>query len=437
MKAKTMYEMVEELDAGQGPVKLLFLTNPQADSICSSSLTLRKMLEALEIDSPKLVINLINSPGLRASLTAWSESEYNTVNLAGRIYDTPPFLNLDEEQMCLARLDQFMQDILLPLAASTHALILTSAVTAECALSNSLSRSYKLQRAKWGAKPPFVILSVVEDLPRLYLNPDPEAYWRSLRRRSKAWKARDKAILETVHCYGYVGVFPETTQFPNYDLDKDAKAFLIVDQLTTSQQGFDSGPANTLRVEVLRFLVSTLPSLAVKTCSTNKAEQGNTSGYQICLDQANSGTKVLLLDVRKRGHMLVEDGGTVEDEERYEVVESPTTSPVTHANLKKRTFRNPTIQPSRSVATHVTTRAQSPGLFKSCFQGAGGNLKKEFLEEPQGTKIRGAIRMFSYIASGEIMQPYVSLFAAHRVWISSWAGPGRHVHVYLFGFWHF
>ena len=431
MKAKTMYEMVEELDAGQGPVKLLFLTNPQADSICSSSLTLRKMLEALEIDSPKLVINLINSPGLRASLTAWSESEYNTVNLAGRIYDTPPFLNLDEEQMCLARLDQFMQDILLPLAASTHALILTSAVTAECALSNSLSRSYKLQRAKWGAKPPFVILSVVEDLPRLYLNPDPEAYWRSLRRRSKAWKARDKAILETVHCYGYVGVFPETTQFPNYDLDKDAKAFLIVDQLTTSQQGFDSGPANTLRVEVLRFLVSTLPSLAVKTCSTNKAEQGNTSGYQICLDQANSGTKVLLLDVRKRGHMLVED------EERYEVVESPTTSPVTHANLKKRTFRNPTIQPSRSVATHVTTRAQSPGLFKSCFQGAGGNLKKEFLEEPQGTKIRGAIRMFSYIASGEIMQPYVSLFAAHRVWISSWAGPGRHVHVYLFGFWHF
>lgn len=357
MKAKTMYEMVEEIDAGQGPVKLLFLTNPQADSICSSSLTLRKMLEALEIDSPKLVINFICSPGLRASL------QLNYDAAKSDPVTPPPFLNLDEEQMCLARLDQFMQDMLLPLAASTHALILTSAETAACALSSALSRSYKLQRAKWGAKPPFVILSVAEDLPRLYLNPNQEAYWRSLRRRSKAWKARDKAILETVHSYGFLGNFPETSQFPNYDLDKDARAFLIVDQLTTSQQGFDSGPASTLRVEVLRFLVSTLPSLAVKTGRANKAEQGNTSGYQICLDQANSGTKVLLLDVRKRGHMLAEDEGTVEDKEGHEVIECHTTSPVTHANFKKQTFRHPTTQPSRSVTTHVTTRAQCPGLF--------------------------------------------------------------------------
>ena len=354
MKAKTMYEMVEELDAGQGPVKLLFLTNPQADSICSSSLTLRKMLEALEIDSPKLVINLICSPGLRASL----ETNHNA---ATSDTITPPFLNLDEEQMCLARLDQFMQDIILPLAASTHALILTSAETAVCALSNALSKSYKLQRAKWGAKPPFVILSVAEDLPRLYLNPDPEAYWRSLRRRSKSWKARDKAILETVHNYGYLGDFPETSQYSKYDLDKDANAFLVVDQLTTSQQGFDAGPANTLRVEVLRFLVSTLPSLAVKTCHANKNEEGNTSGYQICLDQANSGTKVLLLDMRKRGHMLAEDDGKVEDEKDREVIECHTTSPVTHANFKKWKFRNPKGQPSRSDTTHVTTRAQCPG----------------------------------------------------------------------------
>lgn len=359
MKAKTMYEMVEELDAGQGPVKLLFLTNPQADSICSSSLTLRKMLEALEIDSPKLVINLICSTGLRAFLNVYAEPYYNTVNTAGEIYDTPPFLNLDEEQMCFARLDQFMQDVLLPLAASTNALILTNAVPAECALSNSLSRSFKLQRAKWGAKPPFVILSVAEDLPTLYLNPNPEAYWRRLRRRSKAWTARDKAILETVHACGLGGGFP----YPNIDLDKDAKAFLIVDQLTASQQGFDGGPANTLRVEVLRFLVSTLPSLAVKTCHANKNEQDNTSGYQVCLDQANAGTKVLLLDVRKRGHMLAEDDGKVEDDE---IIECHTTSPVTLAKFKKQIFRNTTRQPTRSVTTHVTTRARCPGHHVCC-----------------------------------------------------------------------
>lgn len=64
-------------------------------------------------------------------------------------------------------------------------------------------------------------------------------------------------------------------------------------------------------------------------------------------------------------------------------------------------------------------------FFKSWFQGAGGHLKKtEFLEEPKGTTIPVAIRMHSDIASGEIMQPYVSFFAAHFSLdpFSSWSG---------------
>lgn len=334
MKAKTMYEMVEELDTGQSTVKMLFLTNPQADSICSSSYTLRKMLEALEIDSPKLVINLISSKGLRRSLGICSESFYKHLTFAGLVHNQPPFLNLDEEQMCLAKLDKFMVDVLLPLAASTQALLMVNGIAGECALSDALSRSYRMQKTKWGPKPPFVILSVTDDLPWLYLNNNPDAYWKILRRRSKAWRSRDKVILETVHTYGTFGCKPDDGHdFTGYDLDRDATTFLIVDQVDSNQRGFDSNPTNALNVEIMRFLANTVPSLALKTCWANKSNKSNTTGYQVCLDQANSGTKLLIMDVRRRAPLVAPISPSLPSERfasRFvSVGPQPTTSPVT------------------------------------------------------------------------------------------------------------
>ena len=230
MKAKTMYEMVEEIDVGHGPVKLLFLTNSQADSICSGVVTMKKMLEALEIDSPKLVINLIGSRGLRASLNLWPERKYGSESFAAMKHNAPPFLSLEQEQLASAKLDQFMMEVLLPLAASTQALILANAVPGDCALASSLTRSYRLQRAKWGNKPPFVILSVADNLPLLYMNRTSDAYWKALRRASKAWSGRDKAIQQAVENHGYLGIEAHE-ECPSLDLDKDARTFLLVDQV--------------------------------------------------------------------------------------------------------------------------------------------------------------------------------------------------------------
>eukprot|EP00438_Fugacium_kawagutii_P013932 Skav215208 [mRNA] locus=scaffold130:77506:102835:- [translate_table: standard] len=232
--------------------------------------------------------------------------------------------------MCLAKLDKFMVDILLPLAASTQALLLVNAVSGECGLSESLSRAYRMEKAKWGTKPPFVILSVTDDLPMLYLNHDPDAYWKLLRRQSKAWRSRDKVILETVHAYGTFGHKPDPeNDFRNYDLDRDATTLLIVDQVDSNHRGFDSNPTNQLNVEIMRFLASTVPSLALKSCWANKSKDNNTSGYQVCLDQANSGTKLLLLDIRKRSPI---DGDKVaaEDWQREDVVELVSIMAVTH-----------------------------------------------------------------------------------------------------------
>ena len=57
----------------------------------------------------------------RRSLGICSESFYKHISFAGLVHNQPPFLSLDEEQMCLAKLDKFMVDVLLPLAASTQA----------------------------------------------------------------------------------------------------------------------------------------------------------------------------------------------------------------------------------------------------------------------------------------------------------------------------
>lgn len=101
---------MEDFDLGQGTVKLLFLTNSQADSISSSFQTLHKMLEALEIHTPKLVINLLSSWGLRESLNLFPASKYNLRMNPGLFFNQPPFLSDDEEQEAMEKLDMFMSD---------------------------------------------------------------------------------------------------------------------------------------------------------------------------------------------------------------------------------------------------------------------------------------------------------------------------------------
>lgn len=65
VKATTMYRMVEDLDDGQG--KLLLLSNSQADLISRSPVLLERMMHALGVPKPSLVINLMKSWGFRSS----------------------------------------------------------------------------------------------------------------------------------------------------------------------------------------------------------------------------------------------------------------------------------------------------------------------------------------------------------------------------------
>ena len=57
------------------------------------------MLEALDIESPKLVINLLPSPGLGSSLNICTKSYYDHEEYAALLYNRPPFLNDEDEQI--------------------------------------------------------------------------------------------------------------------------------------------------------------------------------------------------------------------------------------------------------------------------------------------------------------------------------------------------
>mgnify|MGYP004107660681 CR=1 FL=1 len=54
------------------------------------------------------------------------------------------------------RLDSFMLDVLIPLAAQTNAIVLCEAIGSECALTAAFTRVVSMKAAKWKPKVPLV-----------------------------------------------------------------------------------------------------------------------------------------------------------------------------------------------------------------------------------------------------------------------------------------
>jgi len=94
IKARTMYEMVEEIELPGGPCKLLFLTNVQAALIAQTDENLQKMLDALEVPKPQLIINLLLSQGFSGNTTTYEGSVAEDAVVNNRA----PFLTPQEER---------------------------------------------------------------------------------------------------------------------------------------------------------------------------------------------------------------------------------------------------------------------------------------------------------------------------------------------------
>eukprot|EP00966_Prymnesium_polylepis_P205744 4767427-Prymnesium_polylepis.1 len=225
IKARTMFNMVEDLDdSGR---KLLFLSSQQADLLASSQEGIQKMLDALDTGKPQLVINLLHSPIVAQHTSASAFAATQDKHTPGWVFKRPPFLTVDEFEAAEDKLDLFMADVLIPLAAQTNAIILTDAFSNYSALSASLTRMYSVQKAKWGARAPFTILSTSCLVNCLYQNIDPEAKWRGIRKQSKTWRSRDRKLMSIAQRqYGKDG---ELSGSYFADLDPNAMMFLLVD----------------------------------------------------------------------------------------------------------------------------------------------------------------------------------------------------------------
>ena len=237
IKARTMYQMVEEIDGGSfGKRRIIFLTNAQAELIATqeNAIGIKRLLQALEIPPPKLVINIISSWGFSefsGQCPSWQGGGAKDWNL-GMSHNRSPFVTMDEERKARERIDAFLLDVLIPLAAKTNAVILCEAVKQvsprpprvlclqpaaapdpnladaryscssvvkfaltilfrwqACVLAASLRRCVSVVRAQWNGKLPFTILSVTSETACFYCNTNMDAEWRRVRRACRSASA--------------------------------------------------------------------------------------------------------------------------------------------------------------------------------------------------------------------------------------------------------
>ena len=128
IKAHTMHKMVTDIYDGGDVVRVLFLTRKQAELVSGDTVAIERMLtQGFDVPDPKLVINLLASRDEPARFAT--------------------LINLRRELI-----DQYMTDVILPLAEENAAVIICSAEAKSCCLSESLTRVLRLHRARWPSR---------------------------------------------------------------------------------------------------------------------------------------------------------------------------------------------------------------------------------------------------------------------------------------------
>jgi hypothetical protein len=152
----------------------------------------------------------------------------------------------------------------------------------------------------------------------LYQNPDELAVWRGIRKASRAWRQRDRKILELVWAK-YENEVPEI----KCDLDPNAMIYLLVDTIHPKREHLDHrGPFNKLMNELVRHLATTLPSLTIKTGNSDKPSLEKSGAFEtslaVAMESMLSGSPLLFLDVRERPIIQAADRETLINQAKAE-----------------------------------------------------------------------------------------------------------------------
>jgi len=312
MKALAGHEMVQVIAGEQDnrPVKIIYMTNKQAMAIAKNGNSMDLMIDALCVGGkkkPSLIIDLVHSWGFKESTTLMDKDVFlNKFSkfCAGIQHETAPFKHFEDELRTLAKLDHFMEKIIIPLAERTSAIIIYNAVPRDCALSESLTKMVELKSSKWNGDPPFSAIGALGSVDVLYRNPDLEdATWRKIMKSCKNWKTRDEKVLAK-HFEGKQG----GTDKRNHDLHWKTKRMIIVEGLDINSGKItkNRAPFSYLMTTLMRHIGNGVPSLAIKTGATvrtrdNDSPRGiDTMSLQMLTERINTGAKVLCIDIRER-----------------------------------------------------------------------------------------------------------------------------------------
>ena len=228
----------------------------------------------------------------------------------------PPFLCDDEERLAEERLDDFMANIIIPLAARTKAIVIVDAFPSSCILSRSLMRIVAAHRSRWGGVLPFWIFAMTSAMFNMYQNPDPKARWRFARQHCRAWRHLDPIILQAMtHKCGQPQETEDGTLIYNgnhvtkHDLPHEASVLILGDNIDSNEPTgeFSSGQSfESFRITLRQFLSTKLPCVAIQTGSiVNKIKsKRNPAGVFTEFDESLalviSGMPLVYVDMRKR-----------------------------------------------------------------------------------------------------------------------------------------
>lgn len=239
-----------------------------------------------------------------------------------------------EYKVASERLDRFIGDHIIPLAAKTNAVIIGDM---DCMLMKSMTRMTALRRARWHGPVPFTVISTTLSLAGFYRQTDPKAHWRNVRAASKCWRQYEKKgnFVEKVNedmiskyekyenAYNQAAngadsdesgrtvgeerqplmTFDEFHQDSCKDISTESTNLILVDMFKGGDlRGAGKGPYNRLTSQILAHLASTLPSLALKVGKSAFNPISNTSvtGLNTSVNTVQSGTPLILLDTRSR-----------------------------------------------------------------------------------------------------------------------------------------
>ena len=235
-----------------------YLTNKQARAFDYSSMD--RMLQAMEVPPPRLVINLsLNSfvatrktaaMGCNVPFSKETKGRTSTV-ITHHIHaevDISDLLQTDR------RLGIFFEECLLPVAIATQALVIIH--TDNDVLSQAFTKVCSKYAKSMGGSLPFAVLSFIPAnwVYGCSITEGTVAY--AMSRESKRWRA-NKPKFESV-------MPNEFLKMSMQDMPEGCTHYIIVESIQNGKQ--DDSPLATLKANFVQRLQEQLPSIAVMTC---------------------------------------------------------------------------------------------------------------------------------------------------------------------------